>query len=246
MPARSRIPDPATGALAAFAYDLRQLGEGKTPIPVIAERSSVSRAALYAAISGTRLPSRRTVATLVRWWAGDPSAEYKTDDSRIANPVWDWALLLPQDHPSRETISNWERRYRSLVKELDERRVHKPAAAPVRITEPPEQRKFIDELLTLIDSTGMLDYQWLLFGELNHKVTSYIAGAYLPEKRNLTRIVRICLKAQGYELDPDILDDDLDDDEGWALLAKTMESLGELVAEARIARARERRKARGG
>ncbi|MGW1192439.1 hypothetical protein [Streptomyces sp. NPDC002559] len=242
MPARSRIPDPSTGALAAFAYDLRQLGAGKIPIPAIAERSYVSRAALYAAISGTRLPSSKTVATLIRWWAGDPSAESKMDEDHLSDPVWGWTVLLPRDHPAQKTISNWERRYRDLVRELDEGRVHRPAAAPVRIAIPPEQQKFIDELQRLIDSTGLQDSRWLLFGELNRKVTSYLAGNCLPEHRNISRIVMTCLETQGFELDPD----GPDDDEGWDLAFETMERLEELVAEARVARARERRKARGG
>lgn len=39
MPARSKVPDPSEGPLQAFAYDLRKLGEGKTPIPYIVDKS---------------------------------------------------------------------------------------------------------------------------------------------------------------------------------------------------------------
>lgn len=242
MPAHPRIPDPAAGPLAAFAYALRQLGEGKLSIPTIAERSGVSRAALYAALSGTRCPSSKTVATLIRWWAGDPAAEYEMDRDHLADPVWGWAVLLPLGHPGREANASWEGRYLRLVRELNEGRVHRQAAAPVSIAVPPEQQRFIDELQGLIGSTGLEDSRWLLFGELNRKVTSYLAGNCLPERRNISRIVMACLEARGFELDPD----GPDDDEGWALEFDTTEVFDELVAEARVARARERRKARGG
>jgi len=91
MPAPPRIPDRDAGALQAFAYDLRELGERKVPIPYIADRSqgNPSRAAFYAALSGTRLPSRATIAALLQWWAGEPAAEdQRPFDGMRDDPHW--------------------------------------------------------------------------------------------------------------------------------------------------------------
>ncbi|GEB60077.1 hypothetical protein GCM10017674_75610 [Streptomyces gardneri] len=72
-----QITPHKAGPLQAFAYDLRELGRGKASVAWIAghEETSVSRAALYAALSGTRLPTAETVSTLLRWWAGSPEEE---------------------------------------------------------------------------------------------------------------------------------------------------------------------------
>ena len=86
-------------------------GEGKVSVPWIVRQgeTTVSRAALYAALSGTRLPKRETVSTLVRWWAGNPLDELDLGSPELDDPdyyvdgdaAWFWIHRLPSEHEDR-------------------------------------------------------------------------------------------------------------------------------------------------
>src|SRR4051794_6175457 len=121
MPAHPRIPNPQEGPLQAFAYDLRELGEGKASVAWIAdhEETTASRAALYAALSGTRLPMRETVSTLLRWWAGDPAVEERDEEENYFTELtWAWINRLPQDSEKRRFASEWRTRYQRLARDI--------------------------------------------------------------------------------------------------------------------------------
>ena len=82
MPARTRPLSTADGPLARFALKLRQLrdrapaGRTTSVTKVVAESGKiVSRAAIYSALSGKTLPSRETLAVMVRAWASAGDAE---------------------------------------------------------------------------------------------------------------------------------------------------------------------------
>jgi hypothetical protein len=182
MPARPRIPNPQEGPLQAFAYDLRELGEGKASVAWIAEHeeTTVSRAALYAALSGTRLPKAETVSTLLRWWAGDPTIEEPDEDDYLIEPTWAWIDRLPRDHEKRRFASEWRTRYRRLARGILGEREFRARAAPVAIDVPPEQQRFIRELNDLIGKTGLEDELWLLMGPHTPRAERYLAGESIP------------------------------------------------------------------
>jgi hypothetical protein len=182
MPAHPRIPDPQEGELQLFAYDLRELGEGKVSVPWIAghEETSVSKAALYAALSGTRLPKRETVSTLLRWWAGDPASEDPDLDDYYIEPVWSWIDRLPRDHEGRRLADHWRTRYQRLARDVVGERGFRPRAERVAIAVPPEQQRFIRELNDLLGKTGLEDELWLLLGNLCSRVERYLAGESIP------------------------------------------------------------------
>jgi DNA-binding XRE family transcriptional regulator len=82
MPVRTRPLDAADGPLARFALELRQLrdrapaGRPASVAKVVTEsRKAVSRAAIYAALGGRTLPSRDTLAVMVRAWSPGGDAE---------------------------------------------------------------------------------------------------------------------------------------------------------------------------
>lgn len=183
MPARPRIPNPQEGPLQAFAYDLRELGEGKASVGWIAEHeeTTVSRAALYAALSGTRLPTRETVSTLLRWWAGDPAMERRdAEEDYFTELTWAWIDRLPQDHEKRRFANEWRTRYQRLVRDIRGEREFRPRAERVTIAVPPEQQRFIEELDALIEKTGLEDELWLLLGGDTPRVERYRAGESIP------------------------------------------------------------------
>ena len=182
MPARPRIPDPEAGPLQAFAYDLRELGEGKASVAWIAEHegTEVSRAALYAALSGMRLPKAETVSTLLRWWAGDPTLEKSEEEDYLVEPTWAWINRLPLDHEKRRFAIEWRTRYQRLARDILGEREFRPRAEPVAIDVPPEQLRFIGELHDLIGKTGLEDELWLLLGTHTPRVERYLAGESIP------------------------------------------------------------------
>ncbi|MEU0759608.1 hypothetical protein ABZ351_08030 [Streptomyces microflavus] len=182
MPAHPRIPNPHEGALQLFAYDLRELGEGKASVTWIAEHeeTTVSKAALYAALSGTRLPKRETVSTLLRWWAGDPTVEDRELDEYYSEPVWSWINRLPRDHEGRRLADQWRARYQRLARDVVGKRRVGPRAARVDIAVPPEQQDFIKELKDLIGKTGLEDELWLLLGSFSFRVERYLGGESIP------------------------------------------------------------------
>lgn len=182
MPAHPRIPNPQEGELQRFAYDLRELGEGKVSVTWIArhEETTVSKAALYAALSGTRLPKRDTVSTLLRWWAGDPANEDLDLDDYYIEPTWSWIDRLPRDHEARRLATHWQTRYQRLTRDVLGERGFRPRAAPVAIAVPPEQQDFIKELNDLIGKTGLEDELWLLLGSFSFRVERYLAGESIP------------------------------------------------------------------
>nr|WP_011265235.1 hypothetical protein [Streptomyces sp. F11]AAX51340.1 unknown [Streptomyces sp. F11] len=182
MPARPRIPDPQEGALQAFAYDLRELGEGKASVAWIAEHeeTTVSRAALYAALSGTRLPKAETVSTLLRWWAGDPTIEEPDEDDYLIEPTWAWINRLPFGDEKRRFAEDWRTRYQRLARGILDQREFRPRAAQVAIDVPPEQERFIRELNDLIGKTGLEDELWLLLGAHTPRAERYLAGESIP------------------------------------------------------------------
>lgn len=182
MPARPRIPDPQEGELQAFAYDLRELGEGKASVAWIAEHeeTTVSRAALYAALSGTRLPKAETMSTLLRWWVGDPTLEEPDEDDYLIEPTWAWINRLPRDHEKRRFANEWRTRYQRLARDILFEREFRPRAAHVAIDVPPEQQRFIGELNDLIGKTGLEDELWLLLGTYTPRAERYLAGESIP------------------------------------------------------------------
>jgi hypothetical protein len=182
MPAHPRIPNPQEGRLQRFAYDLRELGEGKVSVTWIAghEETRVSRAALYAALSGTRLPKEKTASTLLRWWAGDPANEDPGIDDRYLDPIWSWIDVLPRDHEGRQLANQWRTRYRNLARDVLFAREFRPRSARVVIDVPPEQQRFIKELNDLIRKSGLEDELWLLLGSFGSRVERYLAGESIP------------------------------------------------------------------
>ncbi|MFF1401237.1 hypothetical protein ACFVZD_47045 [Streptomyces sp. NPDC058287] len=209
-------------------------------IPFIAERGNVSRAALYAALSGKHVPSRATVGMLVRWWAGEPSAELTPDDDDyFRDPDWGWIELLPQGHEGRTKGLEWWRRYDRLRRETEEGKAYREPTAPVNISVPQEQQRFIEGLEKLIESTGLKDDRWLLFGSFDRKVTRYLEGDLLPQGQSCQKIVMACCPHIGIDLSDD------EDVEAFDRVLSMERDLEKLVEEARAARTRDRRAARG-
>jgi hypothetical protein len=74
VPARSHPLNPGDGPLAQFATELRRLRDhAATPMSpdqaATQKRVTTSRASIYAALAGTRLPSRQTLYAIVKAWA---------------------------------------------------------------------------------------------------------------------------------------------------------------------------------
>ncbi|MFJ8199084.1 hypothetical protein [Streptomyces sp. NPDC096152] len=194
MPARPRIPNPEDGPLQAFAYDLRQLGDGKVSVAWIAghEETVVSRAALYAALSGARLPTMITLMTLLRWWAGDPADETPDPVGRYEQSPWAWLYRLPSVHPGRKLTDEWMIRRTQLAREIENARESRPKTPRVVIAVPSEQERFIGELHDLISKTGLQDDRWLLFGPMALRVERYLAGEVIPTDGVCWEIVQRC------------------------------------------------------
>lgn len=239
MPAKPKIPDPRDGALREFSYDLRKLGHGKRSIAFIAEVSegAVSRAALYAAMSGTRLPSVDTIATLLRWWAGDPAAEepspgsFGGDLNGLMEIGWEWIERLPVTHPGRKAGMEWRRRYYRLDSAIRRQRGAASKASAVKIRVPEEQQQFIKALRDLVEETGLYWERWLLFGERTRRFDSYLAGERIPQWETLYEIVLACAKHTEKNKEDAL---------------RLFDRFKYLADEARAARARDRRIARKG
>ncbi|MDN3262885.1 hypothetical protein QWJ26_24375 [Streptomyces sp. CSDS2] len=230
MPARPRIPDPQEGPLQEFAYALRELGEGKASVGWIADHdeTTVSRAALYAALSGTRLPTRETVSTLLRWWAGDPTIEQPEEEEAYFTKLpWAWIGRLPQDHEKRRFANEWRTRYQRLARDILGEREFRPRAERVTIAVPPEQQRFIKELGALVEKAGLEDALWLL-GKDTPRMERYLAGESIPTNETCWRMA--------YRLAEFIADAD------HVALRKRLVRSAEV---ARLARVRDRRIARG-
>ncbi|MGW7533310.1 hypothetical protein [Amycolatopsis sp. NPDC054798] len=75
MVRRTTSVDPANGPLAEFAAELRALratlGRDAPTVDQISAAEKIPRSTLYAALKGTRLPSRETVAAFAHAWGGD-------------------------------------------------------------------------------------------------------------------------------------------------------------------------------
>ncbi|MFH8886784.1 hypothetical protein [Streptomyces californicus] len=231
MPARPRIPDPRKGALEKFAFDLRQLGVGKAAVSWIAaqEDTEVSRPALYAALSGTRLPNGMTVSTLLRWWAGNPDEE--DPDVRSRDRIWGWIPRLPAGCDAHAQANEWKQRYLHLARAETKRRSAKNRSwkptAPVQIETPREQHILIAQIKDLIERTGLSQDMWLLFGPETLRIERYLSGQVIPNKRWTNRIAMHCA-----EFTPDLN------------LKEEADRLYVAVEIARRARVRERRIAR--
>ncbi|MEU6594696.1 hypothetical protein ABZ923_36795 [Streptomyces sp. NPDC046881] len=204
MPARPRIPDPQEGQLQLFAYELRELGEGKVSIGWIAghEQTTVSKAALYAALSGTRVPTERTLSTLLRWWAGNPADEADDIDETYIEPVWAWIERLPRDHEGRRLATAWRARLRSLARRIELERERVPKAERVVIAVPREQQRFIAELTRLIKLTGLEDELWLMLGSFSSRVERYLAGEAIPTDSTCWLLVERLIDFLPQEVDP--------------------------------------------
>lgn len=240
MPARPSIPDPEEGSLQRFAYDLRQLGEGKVSVPWIVRQGEtpVSRAALYAALSGTRLPKGETVSTLVRWWAGNPSDELDLGSPELEDPdyyvdgnaAWFWIHRLPSEHEGRRRGVEWQTRYSRLARDVEFEREFAQREPSVTIAIPPEQQRFINELEGLIGKTGLQgdDERWQVFGALTLRVERYLAGEAIPTQETCWQIAERCDPYVPFEVD-------------FYDVGRRLEMAAEL---ARLARVRDRRTAR--
>lgn len=205
MPARRRALDPTRSDLEAFAKDLRALGSGKAPIPHIAKHSpGVSRAALYAALSGQRVPSARTLSTLLRWWIAGSASNKEADEDDWEEDwgeetdkgwAWDWVDRLPSDHPGREMAYEWGSRRDWLIDERDgwcsER------AEPATIGVPAEQQRFIESLRQVLKSVGILDddrrrshwedRRWA--ARRTQRIRRYLDGECIPTEASLIRLL---------------------------------------------------------
>lgn len=231
LPAHPKIPDPLQGPLQAFAHALRMRGRGKVSVAWIAghDETEVSRAALYAALSGTRLPAAATVSTLLRWWAGDPASE----GARLTrlyddDPVLSWVDRLPLGHEGRDTMNAWTSRYNDLVDEVRAART-RPRAPRVSITAPPEQQRFVKELTALIEATELGEELWLL-GTWHSRVDRYLDGKAIPTDDTCRELAKRLVSFTR----------DADQDSVTAVL----ERLRAAAQVARAARARDRRTAR--
>ncbi|WP_116215296.1 hypothetical protein [Streptomyces olivoreticuli] len=162
-------------------------------MPFIAARSSgtASRAALYAALSGNRLPSQATVATLLKWWVGDPLEEEGLADL-LEDPHWGWIYRLPSAHEGRKAGLEWRDQYRRLTKAVQGERDKQPAATSVTIPVPNEQQRFIAALRGVLEATGLQETRWLLFGEHTRRVDSYLIGERVPQEQALRETVMTC------------------------------------------------------
>ncbi|WP_153543395.1 hypothetical protein [Streptomyces sp. RB17] len=157
------------------------------------EATTASRASLYAALSGTRLPKKETVGTLLRWWAGNPADEqWSSDDLLYAEPAWAWIGWLPADHEGRTLAVQWKDRYTRLVQKVESGRQFTPRAPRVSIAPPPEQQRVIDELKRLLGMTRLDDQLWLIFGSLTFRVESYLKGKTIPSDDMCWTIVERC------------------------------------------------------
>ncbi|MFJ8406366.1 hypothetical protein ACIQ9K_38805 [Streptomyces microflavus] len=231
MPARPRIPDPRKGALEKFAFDLRQLGVGKVGVSWIAaqEDTEVSRPALYAALSGTRLPNGITVSTLLRWWAGNPDEENPDVQSR--DWIWGWIPRLPAGSDAHTQANEWKQRYLRLSRAESQRRSTKNRSwkptPPVQIDTPREQHLLIEEIKGLIERTGLSQDVWLLFGPETLRIERYLSGRVIPHHYWTFQIVNYCA-----DFIPDLH------------LSEEVDRLNVAAEIARRARVRERRIAR--
>ncbi|MGM9332614.1 hypothetical protein [Streptomyces murinus] len=157
------------------------------------EETRVSRASLYAALSGARLPKKETVGTLLRWWAGSPADEQASSDELFyAEPAWAWIDWLPGDHKGRALAVQWRDRYTQLAWAVESEREFTPRAPRVSIAPPPEQQRAIDELKRLIGMTRLDDQLWLIFGRLTFRVEGYLEGKTIPSDDMCWSIVERC------------------------------------------------------
>ncbi|MFI5526677.1 hypothetical protein [Streptomyces platensis] len=204
MPARPRIPDPEQGPLQRFAYDLRELGQGKVSVGWIAghEQTTVSRAALYAALSGTRLPTSETISALLRWWAGNPADEVLGLDETYVESTWAWVERLPRDHEGRRLAAEWRTRHLSIARRIEQEREYRPKAQRVTITAPREQERFITELNNLLQLTGLEDELWLILGSYSSKVERYLAGEAIPTEVSCWALVEVLIDFLPQDVDP--------------------------------------------
>lgn len=228
MPARRTSLDPSRSPLEAFANDLRALGRGNISLPYITEHTpDVSRAALYAALTGRRVPSERTLSALLRWWIGGVEAgtEYAGEfESGTPNPyVWDWVNRWASDD-KMALIDELAGRREELTSREDRTQPTKPVEIPV----PPEQERFIESLHAALLDGGLLEdeepagwYEARRGQERKaERIQRYLQGKCIPTDKSLIELlVGVTRSAQ-------------------------LETLLELAAEARTARVRDRRAAR--
>ncbi|MEV4046305.1 hypothetical protein [Streptomyces sp. NPDC049744] len=195
MPARPRLPDPEQGPLQRFAYDLRELGRGKVSVGWIAghEQTPVSRAALYAALSGTRLPTAETISALLRWWVGNPADEVPDKDETYAEPTWAWIERLPRGHEGRRLATEWRMQHASIVRNIEQERDYRPKAQRVTIAVPREQERFIAELHKLLQLTGLENEPWLMLGSYSSRVERYLAGEAIPTDTTCWNLVELLI-----------------------------------------------------
>ncbi|QXE35838.1 hypothetical protein KQY30_17790 [Streptomyces sp. GMY02] len=192
MPARWTPIDPTAGEVESFAADLRELGKSKTPVSYIADAEPwVSRAALYAALSGGRLPRRKTIAALLRWWV--PASPVRAEPGEWE---WDWVYSL-KDKEAAEVATQWMERHRAL----SEIRFEWPTRRrePVAIDEPPEQRRFIEKLRKVLEAHDLIegimrwdeDYECWVTAASGHNVQRYLAGTVIPEDDTISSLLAL-------------------------------------------------------
>lgn len=225
MPARWSPIDPTAGEVELFAADLRELGKGKTPVSYIAgAEPAVSRAALYAALSGGRLPRRKTIAALLRWWI--PATPVRAEPGEWE---WDWVYGL-RDKETAEVATRWMERHRALSEKRREWPTQRKG--PVAIDEPPEQRRFIEKLRKTLETHDLIegimrwdgDYERWVTGVSGHSIQRYLAGTVIPEDDTINSLLALVSEEEQ--------------------AAELLLELVRLAQEARRARVRSRRLAR--
>ncbi|MBC2873760.1 MULTISPECIES: hypothetical protein [Streptomyces] len=167
------------------------------------------------------------MGTLLRWWIGDPYAERSARAYLPVFPGWAWLGRLPEGHQGVDVGWEWYDRYvevRLYLEELD-----RPRAEAVSIPVPEEQQRFTAALRDLVESTGLYEERWLIFGDNTRQVEGYLEGRYIPQDTALRGIAKKCARHT---------------DKDGADTAKNLQYLLYLAREARAGRARARRLAR--
>ncbi|MFJ6076415.1 hypothetical protein ACIQFU_37295 [Streptomyces sp. NPDC093065] len=166
------------------------------------EQTTASRAALYAALSGTRLPTAETISALLRWWVGNPADEVLDLEETYVESTWAWIERLPRDHEGRQLATGWRTRHLGIVRSIEQEREYRPKAQRVTITVPREQERFIAELRKLLQLTGLEDEPWLMLGSYNSRVERYLAGEAIPTDATCWDLVELLIDflPQGVDL----------------------------------------------
>lgn len=181
MPARRK--PPTSGKQGELAAGLRELVDNAGTVSEIAQRVSVSRATLYAIISGDRLPSSHMVITLVQ-------------ECRGARLIRGYAVLL---HIQSETL-----RWLTLLKEA---RIERNLACPPLTPRPPvvvgrlpEEQALTEAIRAELERAPINTKFWQVTWppELTPgRVERYRTGLTIPSPDNARALLRLLYQEHG-------------------------------------------------